>query len=267
MKDHNINRMYTVYQGLCKNKGYVHEAYMWDGHTRVAVSADATRCRATARATIRKAQAVQFIGTLRTQVQAVNNDTSGNPRVTYTARLHLTDAALCPAPNVRPHTTHTTQQAKADRGYASSEQPVSAASAWVQAVVEEYCNPTVATGQLVFLVDPTRHTPSETDARATPSNPVHGSYVEQAYLVYAVPANTQRALREVHSHLQVLSSTLPRLTEHYYHLYRRAVAYNKAVRALEEQLLVDPVSEHNTSEFIRLRDVYRTSLTINLDKP
>lgn len=266
MKDHNINRMYTVYQGLCKNKGYVHEACMWDGHTRVAVSADAMSCHATARATIRKAQAVQFVGTLRTYVRAVNNSTSGNPRADYIAYLRITDAAISPSSPAKADCVFRAEKTKADRGYGGTDQPMSAAKLWARNVIENNCTAAVSSGTLVFLVDPTRHTPSALDTSAKPSPFMHGSYAEQSYLVYAVPERVVREVRE--SDIIVCAATLPRLTEHYYHLYRRAVAYTKAVQALEDQLLSNPVVSHNDGVDAKLaRDIYRCNFTVDITKP
>lgn len=266
MKTQDINRMYTVYQGLCKNKGCVHEAYMWDGYTRIAVSADATSCHAAARAAIRKAQAVQFVGTLRTDVRAVNNSTSGNPRADYIAHLRITDAAISPSSTAKADGTFRVEKAKADRGYAGTDQPMSAAELWARTVIAKHCVAEVSSGTLVFLVDPTRHTPSALEASAKPPAFTHGSWVEQSYLVYAVPERVVRAVRE--SDIIVRAATLPSLTEHYYHLHRRAVAYTKVVQALKDQLLSNPVISHNDGVDAKLaRDIYRCNFAVDITKP
>lgn len=260
MKIKDIERLYNLYT---QRKSNTYVARLWDGYTRIAEGADIMACHDLARAAIRKAESCLFVGTLYTQVKAVNNDVSGNPRVDYIAYLNLTKSSLSPLSNA-PDGVFNTQKEKADRGYAGTDQPVEDAAEWVRQLVEEHCRASVYSGELVFLVDPTRHTPSEMDARATPPSPVQGSYVSQSYLVYVVPTSAVSALHKSNSTLQ--PAVLPRLTAHYFHLYRRAVAYNKAVQVLDELLLINPVVEHNTSDFIQLRDTYRTSLTINLDK-
>ena len=259
MKTQDAERMYSLYIQR-PNNTYI--ARLWDGHTRIAQHTDAVSCRNEALSVIRAAQGCEFVGTLQTQVKTLNNDTSGNPRVAYIAYLHLTDVSVSPLADCPLDKQFTQQSLKADRGYVGTDQPVEDAAMWARREFKRHCHGAFAGSEVVYVANPLRHHPADLTSLATPPHPTSGRYVEQSYLVYAVPAGTMSALQKLGSHVHV--SVVPRLTEHYYHTFRRAVAYRKSVCALESALLEDPVQTGNDLVTIKVRDTYRPNVVVTI---
>ena len=259
MKIKHIERMFTVHEHHKRN-GYV--ATLWDGRTQLSEVADSASCDKAARAVIHAAATCEFVGTLRTYVKALRCDGSGGQRVACVAYLRVTDACISPLSNVKAGCVFRLETFKSDRGHGGVVQPVQEAAAWVRHILDAHCRTSVSVGEVAFLVDPLRHTPSAMDATVEPREPELGSYVEQSYLVYTVTPRVERVLQKLDTPLSLTS--VPRLTELYFSLHRRGVAYTKAVQALEEELLINPVVAANNARDMRLlsRDVSRISITI-----